>query len=101
MSMDLIYTKHAEEIGKYLESKLPDVPPHTAQEIAAYIGQKTHILVVDVLREYDMEYRRINKMSRSNRRSYPSCATCGHNEYRMPQCKECNATNNFKYYTEI
>ena len=29
--MDMVYSKHAEEIGKYLASKLPDVPPHTAQ----------------------------------------------------------------------
>lgn len=99
VSMDMVYSKHAEEIGKYLASKLPDVPPHTAQEIAAYIGQKTHILVVDMLREYEREQRRAMKMPRRN--SYPTCSTCAHNEYHMPQCKECNATNNFKYYTEI
>ena len=100
MSMDMIYTKYTDDIGSYLQSKLPDVPHHTAQEIAAYIGQKTHILVADMMREYDIEYRRINKMNIRNRHSYRSCDTCGHNEYRMPQCKECNATNNFKYYTE-
>lgn len=26
------------------------------------------------------------------------CSECAHEDWDMPQCKECNATNNFKYF---
>lgn len=57
MSLNMVYTKHMEELQTYLVSKLPDMPVHTAQEIAAYIGQKTVVLVHDLLREYEKESR--------------------------------------------
>ena len=101
MSMDMVYSKHVEEIGKYLASKLPDVPPHTAQEIAAYIGQKTHILVVDMLREYEREIRRREKMSSARYRSnINKCLTCEHNKWSVCPYVECGAANNFKHYKE-
>lgn len=101
MSMDMIYTKHAEEIGKYLESKLPDVPPHTAQEIAAYIGQKTHVLVIDLLREYEKDIRQTEKMrSERFRRGVFKCPTCEHNKWSVCPYVECSPENNYKWYKE-
>jgi hypothetical protein len=26
------------------------------------------------------------------------CSECDHEDWNMPQCKECNAKNNFKYF---
>ena len=101
MSMDMIYTKHAEEIGKYLASKLPDVPPHTAQEISAYIGQKTHILVVDMLREYENDRSRQEKMIRKRfDHNTNKCLICEHSKWSVCPYVECSAANNFKYYKE-
>ncbi len=57
MSMNMVYTKHMEELQTYLQSKLPEMPVHTAQEIAAHIANKTFILVQDMLREYENERR--------------------------------------------
>lgn len=53
MSMDMVYTQHTRELEEYLKGKLPDMPAHTAQEIAAHIGNKTMILVSDMMRAYD------------------------------------------------
>ena len=61
MSMNTVYTKHMQELQTYLTSKLPDMPVHTAQEIAAYIGQKTVVLVNDMLREHERESREYAK----------------------------------------
>ena len=57
MSMNMVYTKHMEELQTYLQSKLPELPVHTAQEIAAHIANKTNVLVNDMLMEYDRELR--------------------------------------------
>lgn len=27
------------------------------------------------------------------------CINCGHNDWSMPQCKECNVDNGFKYFS--
>ena len=57
MGMNMVYTKHMEELQTYLQSKLPELPVHTAQEIAAHIACKTNVLVNDMLMEYDRERR--------------------------------------------
>ena len=57
MGMNMVYTKHMEELQTYLQSKLPALPVHTAQEIAAHIANKTNILVNDLLLEYENERR--------------------------------------------
>lgn len=30
---------------------------------------------------------------------FETCANCGHYGWNMPQCKECNAANGFKYFS--
>jgi hypothetical protein len=29
---------------------------------------------------------------------YNPCSECAHEDWDMPQCQDCNATNNFKYF---
>lgn len=53
MSANMIYTKFATDIEEYLKGKLPDLPAHIAQEIGAHIGNKTMILVNDMILEYN------------------------------------------------
>ena len=57
MSMNMVYTKHMDDIQIYLTGKLPEVPQHIVQEIAAHISNRTAILVSDMMREYDREIR--------------------------------------------
>ena len=42
-----IYTEFDKDIERYLTSKLPDLPVHTAMEIGEYIGNRTRTLVYD------------------------------------------------------
>lgn len=30
--------------------------------------------------------------------TFSPCSECAHEDWDMPQCKECNASNNFKYF---
>jgi hypothetical protein len=30
--------------------------------------------------------------------TFSPCSECEHNDWDMPQCKECNATNDFRYF---
>lgn len=30
--------------------------------------------------------------------TFSPCSECAHEDWDMPQCKECNAANNFKYF---
>ena len=53
MSANMIYTKFATDIEEYLKGKLPDLPAHIVQEIGAHIGNKTMILVNDMILEYN------------------------------------------------
>ena len=53
MSANMIYTKFATDIEEYLKDKLPDLPAHIVQEIGAHIGNKTMILVNDMILEYN------------------------------------------------
>lgn len=34
----------------------------------------------------------------SNTETYSPCSECAHEDWDMPQCKECDASNNFKYF---
>ena len=70
MSINMVYTEFTKDLATYLQGKLPDLPPYTAQEIGTHIGNKVMILVNDMMREYDRElkwaarkrtYRRENK----------------------------------------
>lgn len=58
MNMSMVYTKFASDLEEYLKGKLPDMPAHVAQEISAYIGNKTMILVNDMLTEYIKEQKK-------------------------------------------
>lgn len=54
----MIFVDYARDVGKYLTSKLPDVPEHVAMEISEYISNRTNNLVASVLYERDREWRR-------------------------------------------
>ena len=70
MSMGMVYTEFAKDIEKYLNSKLPEMPVHTAQEIGSHIGNKVAILVSDMMREYDRELKwNMSKNARSRKYS--------------------------------
>lgn len=56
--MAMVYTEFAKDIEKYLVSKLPEIPEHTAKEIGAYISNKMMICVNDMLREYERDMRK-------------------------------------------
>lgn len=75
MSMAMVYTEFAKDIEKYLISKLPALPEHTAQEIGAHISNKIIICMSDMLREYEKDmkltirkgsYRRKSQEGESN-----------------------------------
>lgn len=66
-----IYQQFDKDVTEYLNSKLPDVPAHTAMEISAYISQKVGILIMDERREYEREYRRVMTMGRKPRNTNP------------------------------
>lgn len=57
MSTNMIFTKYMDEMKAYLSSKLPELPEHTAQEIAAHIANKTYILANDILIDHERERR--------------------------------------------
>lgn len=71
MSMSMVYTKFAADLEEYLKGKLPDLPAHIAQEIAAHIGNKTMILVNDMLKEYIKE-QKMDMWRRSQRQAQRS-----------------------------
>lgn len=101
MSMNMVYTEHMKELQTYLASKLPEMPVHTAQEIAAHIANKTCILVNDLLREYENERRaEARRWERRYRQDERKCNTCDHAGLDMPQCKECGPANNYKWYSK-
>lgn len=66
--MELLFTDYARDVGKYLTSKLPDVPEYVAMEISEYIANKTNNLVASVLLyERDRVWRRcLNQQKRLN-----------------------------------
>lgn len=53
-----MYQEYAKDIMRYLASKLPDVPPHTAMEIGEYVSARTSNLVSDIVNERDAEWKR-------------------------------------------
>ena len=57
MSLNMIYTQHMEDLQTYLTGKLPEVPQHIMQEIAAHISNRTAILVSDMLMEAERDRR--------------------------------------------
>lgn len=57
MNIDPSMSKYVAEIEEYLTSKIPEVPSHTIKEIAAHVGNNACILVCDIVRERDKEWR--------------------------------------------
>ena len=58
-TMENIYSKYAEDLEKYLLSKLPEnAPVHVTQEIAAYITNRTSYMIGDMLLERDRMWER-------------------------------------------
>ena len=53
-----IFQEYARDIMRYLSSKLPDIPPHTAMEIGEYVSARTSNLVTDIVNERDADWRR-------------------------------------------
>lgn len=47
-----MFTKHAEEIAKYIESKFPDIPAHVAQDISVFAANRAVVICNDVLNDY-------------------------------------------------
>ena len=70
MSLNMVYTNHMNDIQTYLSGKLPEVPSHIVQEIAAHISNRTAILVSDMMREYDREIRYKARMSESRMKEF-------------------------------
>lgn len=67
-------SKYAEDLEKYLLSKLPEnTPVHVAQEIAAYITNRTSYMITDVLLERDRMWER--QIRRGKHWSYRSTKT--------------------------
>ena len=48
-----IYDKFCEDIERYLNSKLPDLPQSTQMEIGEYISGRTNRLVAEAYEEYE------------------------------------------------
>ena len=48
-----IYDKFCEDIEKYLDSKLPDMPTATQMEIGEYISNRVHRLVQEAYVEHE------------------------------------------------
>ena len=67
MSINTIYNDFAKDIEKYLNEKLPDLPPATAMEIGAHISNKSAILISDLW----VEQVRLDKLetARSRKRA--------------------------------
>lgn len=57
MSVGMVYSNFEKELVEYLQSKLPDLPSYTKQEIGSHISNKVVILVSDLMREYDRELK--------------------------------------------
>lgn len=73
-TMENIFSKYAEDLERYLLSKLPeDTPTHVAQEIAAYITNRTSCMITDVLLERDHMWER--QIRRGKHWSYRSTKT--------------------------
>lgn len=69
MSVNLVFTDYTTDVRDYLKSKLPDVPVATLMEISGYIGNKSAILAMDIIRERDREWEHTER-KRTYRRSY-------------------------------
>lgn len=70
MIVSMNCTKYTDEVVEYLRSKLPELPEHVVQEVAAHLGNKTSILVNDVIfamnREHNASLRKSDWRSRNN-----------------------------------
>ncbi len=62
MASKNIYQDYAEDLKKYLTSKLPDELSHIVAEISEYIACKTANLIHDVIRERDNEWEDWNNL---------------------------------------
>ena len=66
-----ICTRFSEEVNKYLESKLPDIPGHTKMEISEFLGHKVGCLLIDLEMALTKELKHIYE-KRISYGSYPS-----------------------------
>ena len=71
MSVNRVFINYTKDLETYLTSKLPDVPIHTLMEIAEYIGNKTAVLSIDLLRERDREWKMSSKRYRTDKLNEP------------------------------
>lgn len=53
----------------------------------------------DLCSECYTEISNIIKQFVKGKTTIRSCENCGHRDYSMPQCRECNADNGFKYFS--
>lgn len=65
-SINLLCREYSADLEKYLNSKLPDLPEHTAMEISEYITYKTNNFMADYIREHERVVE--NRMKRRSRR---------------------------------
>ena len=68
-----LYDKFCEDIEKYLQDKLPQVPQSTATEIGEYISNRTSRLVAEMYIEYEEQMdKRSNRYWERLKRSKPA-----------------------------
>lgn len=61
---------YEKDLNTYLVSKLPDLPVDVAMEISAFVGHRTGILLMDVIEDRDVYWRKqIDRMMDPPRRS--------------------------------
>lgn len=53
-----MFTKHAEEIAKYIESKFPDIPVYVAQDVSVFAANRAAVMWNDMLNDYIRQERK-------------------------------------------
>lgn len=66
-----IWERYLQDVGKYIESKYPEIPAHVRLDISAYVATRGTICVNDMLIERDREYKsQLRKACHNTERYY-------------------------------